>query len=103
MSQPGAGLFLAAYDAAGFSSAPTDYGPYAYDATNSVLATLQSYLKGKTSLRSGARARVVSGLQKIDTTGVGGAIKFDKYGDIADPTFTMYIVSGSPPAWTALP
>jgi branched-chain amino acid transport system substrate-binding protein len=103
MSQPGAGPFVAAYDAAGFSSAPTDYGPYAYDATNAVLSTLKSYLKGKTSLPSGTRAQVVSGLQKIDTSGVGGEIKFDKYGDIVNPTFTMYSVSGTPPAWTPLP
>ena len=49
---PGAAKFLAEYKAAGFTTQPSDYGPYAYDAANAVIATLQKALKGKTSLPS---------------------------------------------------
>ncbi|HXY92355.1 MAG TPA: branched-chain amino acid ABC transporter substrate-binding protein [Acidimicrobiia bacterium] len=100
---PGANEFLAAYNQAGFTSAPTDYGPDAYDAANAVLAALKPVLQGKQSLPSNTRASVVSGLQKTHTTGVTGDISFDSYGDRVDPTFTLYTVAGSPLAWTPVP
>jgi hypothetical protein len=31
---------------------------------------------------------------------VTGPIEFDKYGDVVDPTFTLYKVTGTPPQWT---
>ena len=97
---PGAAKFLAAYKAAGFTTQPSDYGPYAYDAANAVIATLQKALKGKKSLPSGIRASVVKDLQATKQTGVTGTIQFDQYGDIVAATFTLYKVDGSPLAWT---
>ncbi len=96
---PGADKFLAAYDDAGFATAPTDYGPYAYDATNAIVATLRSQLRGEESLPSTTRAVVVAALQKTNRTGVTGPISFDRYGDAREPTFTLYTVTGSPLAW----
>jgi branched-chain amino acid transport system substrate-binding protein len=100
---PGAATFLAAYQGQSFTDPPTDYGPYAYDATNAVLATLSKTLSGKKSLPSDVRKKVVQGLQKTDTTGVTGGVSFDRFGDASAPKFTLYKVSGSPPAWNAVP
>jgi branched-chain amino acid transport system substrate-binding protein len=100
VSQPGGTAFASEYRAAGFGDAPTDYGPYAYDATNAIIRTLAKQLKGKSSIPSNTRSKVVSGLQKTDMRGVTGAVAFDEYGDETDPTFTLYRVTGSPPAWT---
>jgi branched-chain amino acid transport system substrate-binding protein len=97
---PGASTFLAAYDAAGFTTAPTDYGPYAYDATNEIVSVLGRLLGGKKSLPGSTRASVVKGLQKSDATGVTGQVAFDRYGDTRNPKFTLYTVAGSPLGWT---
>jgi branched-chain amino acid transport system substrate-binding protein len=97
---PGAKKFLAAYKAAGFKDAPTNFGPYAYDATNMIINALKSQLKGKSSLPNSARANVITGLQKERLNGVTGSLSFNAYGDEEDPTFTLYTVKGSPLAWT---
>ena len=96
--------FLAAYKAAGFKSDPTNYGPYAYDATTTVLQALKGVQigTGKTAV-SDARPAVVSAVQASDRAGVTGRVAFDAYGDALDPQFTLYQVSGSPAAWVALP
>ena len=97
---PGAAKFIADYKAAGFTTQPSDYGPYAYDAANAAIASLQKALKGKQSLPSGIRTQVVKDLQQTKQTGVTGTIQFDQYGDITAATFTLYKVAGSPLAWT---
>jgi branched-chain amino acid transport system substrate-binding protein len=100
---PGADQFLAAYTAAGFTTDPTDYGPYAYDATNAVVAAMSPLLKGKKTIPSDTRTKVVAGIQRTDTTGLTGRIAFDQYGDTRDPRFTLYQVQGSPAVWVAQP
>jgi branched-chain amino acid transport system substrate-binding protein len=97
---PGATEFRAAYAAAGFKAEPTDYGPYAYDATNLVIAALRTPLSGKQTLPSSIRKEVVTRLQGTDATGVTGAIVFDRFGDTRDARFTLYRVGGTPLAWT---
>ena len=99
----GADEFLAAYRAVGNTSDPTDYGPYAYDAANSVIDVLAEQLGGKKSLPTSIRAAVVSGLQATDRAGLTGQVGFDEFGDPLDPRFTLYRVGGSPLSWTALP
>jgi branched-chain amino acid transport system substrate-binding protein len=99
----GADEFLAAYRAAGFTVDPTDYGPYAYDAANAVVASLAPALSGKKALPSDVRAKVVAGLQATMSAGLTGQIAFDGYGDTRDPQFTLYRVEGSPAAWVAMP
>jgi branched-chain amino acid transport system substrate-binding protein len=97
---PGATKFLQAYDAAGYTEPPSDFGPYAYDAANAILAALKPVLKGKSSLPKDVRTKVIAGLQDTQLNGVTGPIAFDQYGDVTNPTFTLYTVSGSPLAWT---
>ena len=53
LTLPGAAKFRAAYEAAGYTAEPTDYGPYAYDATNLVIAALRKPLAGKQKLPIG--------------------------------------------------
>jgi branched-chain amino acid transport system substrate-binding protein len=96
---PGAKKFTAAYERAGYSSQPTDYGPYAYDAANAVIAVLKSRLADTTKLPANLRAQVVKGIQKTKRTGITGPIAFDRYGDIVGASFTLYQVKGTPPAW----
>ena len=97
--QPGAKKFLAAYRAARYDAPPSDFGPYAYDAANLVLASLAKELNGKTTLPDDIRSKVVSDLQSSKDTGVTGKVAFDKYGDAVAPKFTLYRVAGSPPRW----
>ena len=66
---PGAVKFRAAYKAAGYKAEPTDYGPYAYDATNLVIAALRKPLSGKQTLPSSIRKEVVTRLQGTDAEG----------------------------------
>ncbi|MFI5047679.1 MAG: ABC transporter substrate-binding protein, partial [Acidimicrobiia bacterium] len=103
--------FLAAYAAGGFKSEPTNYGPYAYDATNAILNALPSILaassakgtvKSATKLPSGIRRAVVDAVQSTDAAGLTGRVAFDQYGDTLDPQFTLYRVAGSPASWAAV-
>jgi branched-chain amino acid transport system substrate-binding protein len=95
--------FLAAYAKAGYKDAPTNYGPYSYDAANAVLASLPTILGSAKSIPSGARRSVVAAVQATDTAGLTGRVAFDVYGDTLDPQFTLYQVGGTPAAWVALP
>ena len=53
LTLPGAADFRAAYAAAGYTAAPTDYGPYAYDATNVVIAALAHTARGQAEAARG--------------------------------------------------
>ena len=86
--------FLAAYKKAGFKQAPTDYGPYAYDAANLEIAAAAKLLKGQTSIPADARSTVVTEVQNANTKGASGPIKFDQFGDTKQRVFTLYKVSG---------
>jgi branched-chain amino acid transport system substrate-binding protein len=97
-----ASTFRNAYQKAGFTSDPTDYGPYAYDATNTVIAVLRSALKGTDKLPAKIRPQVVAGLQSIDRNGITGRVAFDKFGDTRDPRFSLDRVQGTPLEWTQI-
>jgi branched-chain amino acid transport system substrate-binding protein len=96
---PGSERFQAAYAAAGFDADPTDFGPYAYDAANDIIAALRTALTGKRRLPANVRTLVREGIQDGSTTGVTGPISFDEFGDATAPTFTLYRVQGTPLAW----
>ena len=68
-----------------------------------MIATLKRTLKGKQSLPANVRRQVVAGVQSTQQGGLTGTVAFDQYGDITAATFTLYQVTGSPPAWTAVP
>jgi branched-chain amino acid transport system substrate-binding protein len=97
-----ASTFRNAYKKAGFTSDPTDYGPYAYDATNSVIAVLRSTLKGEDELPTKIRPLVVAGLQSTDRIGITGRVAFDAFGDARKPRFSLDRVQGAPLAWAQI-
>ena len=92
---PGGATWQYAYKQAGFTTAPSDYGPYAYDAANLVLASLAKELKGKSKIPGGLRATVVRDLQRTHAKGLTGSIAFDAFGDVKNPVFTLYRVAGA--------
>lgn len=95
--------FLAAYDDAGFTEPPTDYGPYAYDAANMIIAALAVELDGLESIPADARALVVDAIQTAKTKGTTGRIAFDEFGDTTHRVFTLYRVSGKKNALEFVP
>ncbi|MGH9281017.1 MAG: branched-chain amino acid ABC transporter substrate-binding protein [Acidimicrobiales bacterium] len=97
LSAPSERSFLDAYEKAGFTEPPSDFGPYAYDATNVVLAAAASALKSESEVTASARRAIITGVQNTDTTGVTGPISFDAYGDTRNKVLTLYRVSGA--AW----
>jgi branched-chain amino acid transport system substrate-binding protein len=93
--------FVAAYDAAGFEDAPSDYGPYAFDAANLLIDAAAGALADGDAVTPAARADVIAQLDAIETEGVTGAIAFDEYGDTTTKVFTIYRVEAE--AWVPIP
>ena len=89
--------FVVAYDEAGFEDAPSDYGPYAYDAANLLIDASAGALADSEAVTPEARADVITQLDAIETDGLTGAIAFDDYGDTTTKVFTIYRVEGD--AW----
>lgn len=85
-SQPGGAQFLADYQARGFAEPPSDFGPYAYDAANLIIAAV-----GRRGLD---RLAIVADVQAANTTGVTGPIGFDAFGDTLNRVLTIYRVEG---------
>lgn len=61
------------------------YAPYAYDATQALVAALR--LADSTNA-----AKVAEALRKVRFRGLSGTISFDDHGDLTEPTFTIYTV-----------
>jgi branched-chain amino acid transport system substrate-binding protein len=96
-SVPSAKPFLDAYAAAHFADAPTDFGVYAFDAANTIIAAASQALKGKDKVTSDARRAVINDVQAYNAGGASGHVAFDKFGDPVDKVLTLYRVSGG--AW----
>ncbi len=78
---PSAADFLEAYAEAGFAEPPTDFGPYAYDAANLLIAT---------SLASGGNGQgTISRLNAVDSQGATGRLAFDAFGDTLNRILTI--------------
>jgi branched-chain amino acid transport system substrate-binding protein len=86
--------FLAAYKKARFDAPSTDFGPYAYDAANIVIAAAKKVLAGQDAIPADAREQVVAAIQATKTDGASGPVGFDQYGDTTHRVFTLYRVSG---------
>lgn len=86
--------FLALYKKGRFDTAPTDYGPYAYDAANLLIEAAAGALDGRTTIPRNARATVASRVQKAEGEGATGRLGFNKFGDTRNDVFTLYRVSG---------
>ena len=94
-SQLDAPEFFAAYEAAGFDDPPSDFGPYAYDAANVIIAAAAEALAGTTDgVTPAVRAEVVTLVQATDTAGITGPVAFDEFGDTTTRQFTVYRVEG---------
>lgn len=85
-NQPGGAQFLAAYQSAGFAEAPSDFGPYAFDAAALIIGAVQR--------RGIDRAAVISEVQGVNATGVTGTLSFDAFGDTRNKVVTLYRVEG---------
>ena len=95
--------FLKAYDKAGFDDPPTDYGPYAYDAANVIIAAAKQALTGEDTIPADARAQVLASVQDAETKGASGAVSFDEFGDTTHRVFTLYRVQGKADALAWVP
>lgn len=98
---PGGSRFLADYTAAGFSEPPTDFGPFAYDATNVLLAALKRALNGTNTFTQSTRDVVLANVQVANQTGVTGPLAFDSFGDPQNQLLTLYQVQNG--VWVPLP
>jgi branched-chain amino acid transport system substrate-binding protein len=95
--------FLSAYDKAEFDDPPTDYGPYAYDAANIVIAAAKKVLAGQDAIPADARAQVLAMVQDTETKGASGPVSFDEFGDTTHRVFTLYKVQGKAGALAWVP
>lgn len=97
--------FFAAYDAAGFSAGPTDYGPYAFDATNLLIAAAAEALANDDDGGAGDGAGDVASkrlavrdlVQTTQFNGITGTVSFDEFGDTTTRVFTIFEVTDG--AW----
>jgi branched-chain amino acid transport system substrate-binding protein len=97
---PSAKSFLDAYAAAHYADAPTDFGVYAYDAANLIIAGAAKALHGADKVTVEARRGIVAYVQAADVKGASGTVAFDPYGDPKDKVLTLYRVSSG--AWKAV-
>jgi branched-chain amino acid transport system substrate-binding protein len=93
-SLAGAKAFLKAYKKAGFTDPPSDFGPYAYDAANIMIANAKKILDGQDAIPPSARIGMLTGIQSTFTKGVTGPISFDPFGDTTHRVLTLYRVDG---------
>ncbi len=89
---PGGPQFQQDYAAAGFTDPPTDFGPFAYDATNALLISLKSALNGTNTFTPNTRDVVINNVQATNFTGVTGPVAFDPFGDPQNQLLTLYRV-----------
>jgi branched-chain amino acid transport system substrate-binding protein len=95
-----AAKYLADYQAAGFTEKPGDFGPYAFDAANVLIAAAAKAVEGQTTVTDAVRADILDSVQATNTSGASGKIAFDQYGDTTTKVLTLYRVENG--AWTAV-
>jgi len=81
---PGGPQFLLDYQAAGFAEPPSDFGPYAYDAANLIMAAV--------ARRGAVRPALIEEVGASEATGVTGRLAFDLFGDTLNKVLTIYQV-----------
>lgn len=91
-------LYVEGYQKAGFAEPPSDFGVYAYDATNVIIAAAAKTLPGVSDVTAKARADMIAAVQATDLAGASGRLAFDAFGDTQTKVLTLYRVSGA--AWT---
>ncbi|MEU6313354.1 bifunctional serine/threonine-protein kinase/ABC transporter substrate-binding protein [Streptomyces sp. NPDC047014] len=92
--------FLARYGKAGYPEAAGWYGPYAYDATWSIVEAVKAVAAANGgTLPGNARAEVPRAVARLSFDGVTGRVAFDGHGDTVNRRLTVYTVRGG--AWAA--
>jgi branched-chain amino acid transport system substrate-binding protein len=91
--------FVADYDAAEFAERPSDYGPYAFDAANTIIDAAAGALADRDAVTSGVRDAILQAVQDTRATGASGPVSFDRFGDTRTKVLTLYRVDGG--AWAA--
>ncbi|MFD8578005.1 ABC transporter substrate-binding protein [Streptomyces virginiae] len=94
--ESGAGQdFLARYEKAGYPEAAGWYGPYAYDATWSLIEAVKAVVASSGgSLPDDARAKLPQAVAGLSFDGVTGRVAFDGSGDTVNRRLTVYTVNG---------
>ncbi|MGW2781513.1 bifunctional serine/threonine-protein kinase/ABC transporter substrate-binding protein [Streptomyces populi] len=102
-NQAGGADFLARYRKAGYEDKDAGYwyGPYAYDATWSLIEAVKSLVKANGgTLPPDARAKMSQAMSRLDFEGVTGRVAFDEYGDTRNRRLTVCVVKGG--RWTTV-
>ncbi|MER6486190.1 MULTISPECIES: bifunctional serine/threonine-protein kinase/ABC transporter substrate-binding protein [Streptomyces] len=87
--------FLARYEKAGYPEAAGWYGPYAYDATWSLIEAVKAVVASNGgSLPDDARAKLPQAVAGLAFDGVTGRVAFDGSGDTVNRRLTVYTVNG---------
>jgi len=87
--------YFAAYDEAGFVDPPSDFGPYAFDAAELLIAAAADVLAGTTGgVTPEVRTEVRDLVQDAEFEGITGLVAFDEFGDTLNRVFTISTVAG---------
>ncbi|MFB6613358.1 ABC transporter substrate-binding protein [Streptomyces sp. NPDC056367] len=93
--------FLARYRKAGYPEAAGWYGPYAYDATWTLIEAVKAVVTANDGTLPGdARAKLPQAVAGLGFDGVTGRVAFDRSGDTVNRRLTVYAVNGG--SWTAV-
>ena len=90
--------FADAYAKGGFAEPPSDFGVYAYDAANVIIAASAKLLEGAEEVTPQIRSQISVSVQATDMAGASGRLAFDRFGDTQTRVLTLYRVANG--AWT---
>ncbi|WTB02720.1 branched-chain amino acid ABC transporter substrate-binding protein [Streptomyces avidinii] len=87
--------FLSRYGKAGYPEAAGWYGPYAYDATWTLIEAVKAVVTANNGTLPGdARAKLPQAVAGLAFDGVTGRVAFDGAGDTLNRRLTVYAVNG---------
>ncbi|MFD9304077.1 ABC transporter substrate-binding protein [Streptomyces sp. NPDC060048] len=93
--------FLARYGKAGYPEAAGWYGPYAYDATWTLIEAVKAVVTANGgTLPRDARAKLPQAVAGLGFDGVTGRVAFDGNGDAVNRRLTVYTVNGG--SWSTV-
>ncbi|WSP94732.1 ABC transporter substrate-binding protein [Streptomyces sp. NBC_01233] len=96
--------FLARYRKAGYPEAAGWYGPYAYDATWTLIDAVKAVVTANGgTLPHNARAKLPQAVARLAFDGVTGRVAFDGHGDTVNRRLTVYTVNNGSWATVTMP
>ncbi|MFD3325539.1 ABC transporter substrate-binding protein [Streptomyces sp. NPDC058701] len=94
--------FLARYGKAGYPEEPGWYGPYAYDATWTLIEAVKALVTANGgTLPPDARAKLPQAVSRTAFDGVTGSVAFDGAGDTVNHSVTVHAVDDG--SWVTVP